>query len=416
MARLSGGRLAPGACALLMIGVVGCGGSPDPRPVKDRTAAATASPTPSFSDLVASVRGGVIRIESDLCDGQGVGTGFLLSPRLILTVQHVVDGATAVHLKQSTHSAVAGTVIGEDRERDIALIRSAKPLKGHVFALASSRARLGDGVAALGFPLGLPLTVTRGSISGTGRTIPIDGMKRRGLIQTDAAVNPGNSGGPLLRADTGEVVGLVDLGSETANGLAFAVSAQIAGALAEAWKQAPQPAAVASCGVGDPALLADGGSADPASAPAETPAMATYDGHAFSIDYPDTWSVSFAEEKRPYGTDTTIESAADAQTFLRVDVTPGQADVDSFAAPVLRALRRDPTYTELSLSHEPFVGYDALAWEFTVREHGRLLRKQDKLFIDHAGNGVAILAQAPEADFDRLASSFAASLDSFVSL
>jgi len=97
---------------------------------------------------------------------------------------------------------------------------------------------LGDDVAAIGFPLALPLTVTRGSVSGMDRTIPIDGLRRRTLIQTDAAVNPGNSGGPLI-TDNGAVVGLVDLGTTQANGLAFAVSSQVARPLVQAWQAAP---------------------------------------------------------------------------------------------------------------------------------------------------------------------------------
>src|SRR4051794_22293310 len=252
----------------------------------------TATPVPKFADLVASVRSGVIRIESDTCDGRGVGTGVLISRHLVLTVEHVVDGATLVRLKQGKHVTATGTVIGQDTARDVALVRSSTPLAGHLFKLAAGTARLGDAVAALGFPLGLPLTVTRGSVSGTGRSIPIDGLRRRGLLQTDAAVNPGNSGGPLLRTDSGDVVGLVDLGSETANGLAFAVSASIAGSLANAWKQSPQPAAFASCSTQDPTLLSpDGGSADQTAAAGTDPNTTSYGGRAFSTDYPSAWLV-----------------------------------------------------------------------------------------------------------------------------
>ena len=116
-------------------------------------------------------------------------------------------------------------MIGFDRERDLALLGTSEPIEGHVFSFAEKAPRLGEEVAALGFPLGLPLTVTRGSISGLSRTIPIEGVRRRHLVQTDAAVNPGNSGGPLLLAGTAEVVGLVDLGTTQANAVAFAVSA-----------------------------------------------------------------------------------------------------------------------------------------------------------------------------------------------
>src|SRR6266536_551215 len=72
---------------------------------------------------------------------------------------------------------------------------------------------LGEDVIAVGYPLGLPLTVTKGAVSGLKRTIPIQGVRRLRLIQTDAAVNPGNSGGPLISTATGEMIGLIDLGS-----------------------------------------------------------------------------------------------------------------------------------------------------------------------------------------------------------
>ncbi len=84
-------------------------------------------------------------------------------------------------------------------------------------------------------------------MSGLGRTVPINGINRHGMVQTDAAVNPGNSGGPLLSVDSGEVVGLVDLGTHQANGIAFAVSAQVAEPLLEAWQAAPQPVSPGAC-------------------------------------------------------------------------------------------------------------------------------------------------------------------------
>jgi S1-C subfamily serine protease len=159
---------------------------------------------------VDRVRSSIVRIETVTCDGDGVGTGFVIGPRLIAIVEHVIDGASKITLKQGGRRVGTGVVIGADRDRDVALVRSSRPLRGEPLAIATARPRLGDSVAAIGFPLGLPLSVTRGSISGDARTIPIEGVKRRGLLQTDAAVSPGNSGGPLLSMDSGEVVGLID--------------------------------------------------------------------------------------------------------------------------------------------------------------------------------------------------------------
>jgi serine protease Do len=147
----------------------------------------------------------------------------LIAPRLVTTVDHVVADAETVTLKRGGAIIGSGTVLGEDPARDVALVRSSLPITGHVFQLSAAQPRLGEGVAALGFPLGLPLTVTRGSVSGLRRSVPIESIVRRNMIQTDAAVNPGTSGGPLLNAATGDVLGLVDLGTTQANGLAFAV-------------------------------------------------------------------------------------------------------------------------------------------------------------------------------------------------
>ena len=212
---------------------------------KTRTSTASADP---LAALVATTRSGVIRIEANGCGTQDIGTGFLVGPQLVATVEHVVDGATTIKLVRQGNTVATGTVIGADSVRDLALVHSNKRLPGYVFELASTAPALGVPVAALGFPLGLPLSVSQGSVSGTGRTIPIDGVNRRQLVQTDAPVNPGNSGGPLLSLDSGRVVGLIDLGTTQANGIAFAVSAQVAKALFQAWETAPQSGPVGNCG------------------------------------------------------------------------------------------------------------------------------------------------------------------------
>jgi hypothetical protein len=204
--------------------------------------------TDALAKLVASTQSGVIRIEANGCGSQDIGTGFLIGPQLVATVEHVVDGANSISLLQNGKIVAIGTVIGDDPVRDVALVRANTSLTGHVFELQSARSALGTSVAALGFPLGLPLTVTQGDVSGLDRTIPIDGTNRRDLIQTDAAVNPGNSGGPLLSVDNGRVVGLIDLGTTEANGVAFAVSAQVAVPLLQGWTASPQATPQQLCG------------------------------------------------------------------------------------------------------------------------------------------------------------------------
>jgi hypothetical protein len=227
---------------------------------------------------VAKVQNGIIRIETTTCDAQEVGTGFLVGPELVATVEHVVDGEARIVLKQNGKPLSSATVIGFDPARDLALLKTAKPINGYVFKLADRAPRLGEEVAALGFPLALPLTVTKGSVSGLGRTIPIANVERRQLVQTDAALNPGNSGGPLLATDTGEVVGLVDIGSNF-NGISFAVSSQVARPLIAAWQAAPQPTPAATCGGSLPQSAAPQPPANPG-----VGVPSTYEGLFTSVD------------------------------------------------------------------------------------------------------------------------------------
>jgi S1-C subfamily serine protease len=367
--------------------------------------------------LVAGAQSGIVRIEASGCGGKAIGTGFLVGPQLVATVDHVVAGSTTITLKQGRRSLAGGTVVGEDPTRDVALVRSSVPLHGKVLRLAARAPKLGETVAALGFPLGLPLSVTQGSVSGLGRTVPIDGTRRRQMVQTDAAVNPGNSGGPLLSLDSGDVVGLVDLGTNEANGIGFAVSAQVAEPLLTAWRAAPQPVPVSTCTEPSTAPEAGASAPDTSAPPSDSSpasAVSTYSGNAFSVAYPSGWQVQSAEKTESYGTDTTIVSPADNNIALRVDVSPNAptSDPQSAAAPVISAVERDPGYEQLDLSADTFDGFPALHWEFLVREGGVLVHKEDEFFVDtDDGDGVAVLTQAPADEYSSLAPELTASRD-----
>ena len=360
----------------------------------------------SFTAMVARAKSGILRIETSACDGRFIGTGFLLTPRLVATVEHVIDGAYSITLKQDGKVVGRGTVIGSDPSRDVALVRSSKAIRGYHFRLSSHTPVLGADVAALGFPLGLPLTLTRGSVSGLNRTIPINGIDRRKLVQTDAAVNPGNSGGPLM-TNTGQVVGLIDLGTEQANGLAFAVSAKVAAPLLAAWRAAPQPASTPSCG----------GSAAQAAPAAPTTTQAqpgSYGGHDFSIEYPAGWAISHLNEGK--NLDTTFTSPSQPTLLMRVDENPGPVNFTpaQAAAPVIRGLRRDPTYQEVGVTTVTFEGMDALQWEFEDTESGVRLHKVDLFFIDASGHGWGILVQAPQSVWAKDAGPFNSYVQTFI--
>ena len=160
---------------------------------------------------------------------QGVGSGFIVEPDgVILTNAHVVEGADEVRVRLSDRREFKGTVVGVDKPTDIAVVKiEAKGLPA-VRLGDPSRVRVGEWVLAIGSPFGFENTVTAGIVSATSRSLP-DGTYVP-FIQTDAAVNPGNSGGPLFNMK-GEVIGInsqIYSRSGGYQGLAFAIPIDVA--------------------------------------------------------------------------------------------------------------------------------------------------------------------------------------------
>jgi serine protease Do len=160
---------------------------------------------------------------------QGVGSGFIVeSDGVILTNAHVVMGADEVQVRLSDRREFKGKVVGADKATDIAVIKiDAKGLPA-VKLGDPSKIKVGEWVVAIGSPFGFENTVTAGIVSATSRSLP-DGTYVP-FIQTDAAVNPGNSGGPLINLQ-GEVIGInSQIYSRTGGfqGLAFAVPIDVA--------------------------------------------------------------------------------------------------------------------------------------------------------------------------------------------
>ena len=138
---------------------------------------------------------------------QSLGSGFIIDASgLIVTNNHVIDGAETMSVILSDGTSLPATLVGRDTVNDIALLRvhPAHPLTAVHFGL-SRAARIGDWVIAIGNPYGLGGTVTAGIISARGRDLDEDGSSD--YIQTDAAINRGNSGGPLFNM-SGQVVGI----------------------------------------------------------------------------------------------------------------------------------------------------------------------------------------------------------------
>ena len=191
------------------------------REVDERMAQALASatPPPAYSAQVfQAILPSLVYIQTqrengDEDDGVGVGGGVVVNENgQILTALHVVEDATEIEVifADGTHSKAE--IIGAETENDIAVLQPQQPPEIIVPAiLGNSRAmRVGDEAFAVGNPLGLVASMSAGVISGFDRSIPLgeNGERLEGLIQFDAAVNPGNSGGPLLNRN-GQVIGIV---------------------------------------------------------------------------------------------------------------------------------------------------------------------------------------------------------------
>jgi S1-C subfamily serine protease len=147
----------------------------------------------------------------------------------VLTNSHVVHGATAVEVELADGRTLLADLLGDDPATDLALLRVQSERAFPCVGLAdSNRVRVGDLALAVGSPLGLARTVTLGIVSALGRTLPSrTGRVIEGVIQTDAPLNPGNSGGPLLDAG-GEVVGINTAVAAGAQGVCFAVPSNTA--------------------------------------------------------------------------------------------------------------------------------------------------------------------------------------------
>lgn len=202
------------AVVLVLTAVVayrwGAAGSP---PSAQPTATPTASPTaPTTAEIYAAVAPSVVSVVALGTTGGSSGTGVIVNTdAMVLTALHVVNGAAAVRVIFADGTEAEAVVVGADPATDIAVLQPASPPSVIVPAVLGSAARLavGDPVIAIGDQLGLRGTATEGVVSGLGRAAPgEDGITLSGLIQFDAAVNHGSSGGPLVNA-AGETVGIV---------------------------------------------------------------------------------------------------------------------------------------------------------------------------------------------------------------
>ncbi len=197
----------------------GSGGTAPSRtavPVTRSTSGGTkevSSTTPTATQVYQRDASGVVSIKATTAEGGDSGTGIVLNEEgLILTNNHVIAEGTSITVSpgKSTSVTRAASVVGTDPNCDLALIKvnpsglGLHPLK----LVSSSSVQVGDSVYALGNPYGLTETLTKGIVSALQREISApDGATIKNVIQTDAPLNPGNSGGPLLNSE-GDVIGV----------------------------------------------------------------------------------------------------------------------------------------------------------------------------------------------------------------
>jgi putative serine protease PepD len=190
-----------------------------------------ANDTTKASTVYAGAKNAVAYVQSNTPYGQATGTGFVVSSDgYLVTNEHVIDGAGSIQVKIGSNSKTyTAKVVGADASRDLALLKDDASNLPTLSLADSSSVQVGDATFAIGNPYGLDDTLTTGIVSALQRDIQSpNGSTISGVIQTDAALNPGNSGGPLLDA-SGKVIGVNAQiatggnGSEGNVGIGFAI-------------------------------------------------------------------------------------------------------------------------------------------------------------------------------------------------
>ena len=224
IACLAGGMVLLLVIAVLATWLASTPGAPMATATVSPTPTATATPTLTVPTIYQRVAPSVVTIRA----GHDLGTGVIVADDgTILTADHVVAGGAGITVTFADGTVANATVIAADKKTDIAELSPVKLPQVVIPATLGGAADIGDAIVAIGNPLGLTDSVSAGVVSGLNRTANTDTGKRTGLIQFDAAVNPGSSGGPLLDS-RGMVVGIVVAladpdGQDAFAGIGFAV-------------------------------------------------------------------------------------------------------------------------------------------------------------------------------------------------
>lgn len=228
--------------AMLAVAMLsGCGReSADPSVDMSLRRIATESSS-SASEMLTEARSAVVGISVNLSDGYAIGSGVAISDGgLILTNNHVVEGAKNVSLYFADKTTGSGRVLWTDPGIDLAVVRSSREIP--YLGTFTDNIEIGEEVYALGTPLTLEFkhTVTHGIVSATNRTLEVNSgggtSFLQSLIQHDASINPGNSGGPLINS-RGQVIGINTLKATEGEGIGFAIPIEIGKVIVDQLKE-----------------------------------------------------------------------------------------------------------------------------------------------------------------------------------
>ena len=192
----------------------------------------------TVTEVCAAVSPAIVQLRTTGRQGKptarGLGSGFLIDPDgHLVTNSHVIQGGQSWSVSFSQGETCPAELVGEDAATDIAVLRLTEPLAQSLTFADSGKLQVGQIAIAIGNPFGFQHSVTTGVVSALGRSLKSStGRLIDDVIQTDAALNPGNSGGPLLDS-SGHVIGVNTAIIKGAQGLNFAVASNLAGWVAE---------------------------------------------------------------------------------------------------------------------------------------------------------------------------------------
>ena len=258
---------------LLLLVATGC--APQKPPALQNASAST-TPTAATSSVssidaqtvqkvIAATRPLVVRIETSRCSNEdsGIGTGFLIDARHVVTLAHVVSQARVsaspgwadIAVRTVDRGVVKARVIGIDEEADLALLELKEALATKAgptgLVLSTAKVAVGDPIVSLGYPEGRPLTSFEAHVAGLNKSMTIENRDLTGLVQYDASV-AGSSGGPLLLAD-GSVVGMSETGIKATPVQNYAVTSFAA--TVTRWLASPVPQQTPTCPSGVDGLV-----------------------------------------------------------------------------------------------------------------------------------------------------------------